>query len=182
MSSASFTANQSVRFDLSHGAVRAGTSDERHVLVPLAALADLASSATPSAVEAMGRAVGKAIGQRAAARMGDPAGASLEAFVTQLAGEAALAGVGVLSIERWGRALVVVLEGSSLPAALIASLVGAALEAASGRAVATALLAHDAGAARVLVASDGAVGRVRAWIASGMAWGDAITKLHGGGS
>jgi len=177
-----FSATQSVRFDLAHGAVRASASDDRLLLVPLAALLELAGSAPPAAVEAFGRALGTAIGRRAAARIGDASGTSLEGFVTQLAGEVALAGVGVLSIERWGRALVVVLESSPLPGGLVAALVGAALEAASGRKVAIALLSQDAGAARLLVSSERAVGRVREWMASGVSWGDAIAKLHGGGS
>jgi hypothetical protein len=180
--SAPFNATQGVRFDLAHGAVRAGQSDDRLLLVPLAALVDLAGAAPPGAVEALGRALGAAIGRRAATRIGDATGSSLEDFVTQLAGEAALAGVGLLSLERWGRALVVVLEDSPLPGALVSALVGAALEAASGRAVASALLSQDAHSARVLVSSDRAVGRVREWMASGVPWGDAIAKLHGGGS
>jgi len=182
MSAASFNATQSVRFDLIHGAVRAGTSDDRLLLVPLAALVDLANAAPPAAAEALGRALGAAIGARAAARIGDATGTSLEGFVTQLAGEAALAGAGVLSVERWGRALVVVLEDSPLPGGLVAALVGAALDAASGRKVATALLSREAHAARVLVSSDSAVRRVRDWMAAGASWGDAIAKLHGGGS
>ncbi len=180
--SALFNATQGVRFDLARGAVRAGQGDDRLLLVPLAALVDLAAAAPPGAVEALGRALGTAIGRRAAARIGDATGSSLEDFVTQLAGEAALAGVGVLSVERWGRALVVVLEESPLPASLVSPLVGASLEAASGRKVASALLSHDARSARVLVSSDRAVGRVREWMASGVPWGDAIAKLHGGGS
>ena len=182
MPAASFNATQSVRFDLAHGAVRAGSSDDRLLLVPLAALLELASAAPPAAVEALGRALAKAIGRRAAARIGEPAGSSLEDFVTQLAGEAALAGVGVLSIERWGRALVVVLEDSPLPGALVATIVGVALEAASGRKVASALLAHDPRSSRVLVSSHRAVGQVREWIASGVPWGEAIAKLHGADS
>jgi hypothetical protein len=182
MTAASFNASQGVRFDLTHGAVRAGASEERLLLVPLGALVDLAGSASPAAVEAIGRALGTAIGRRAAARIGDPSATSLEGFITQLAGETALAGVGVLSIERWGRALVVVLEESPLPSALLTSLVGAALEAASGRKVATAVLAHDSSAVRVLVSSASAVERVRGWMASGVPWGDALAKLHGGGS
>jgi hypothetical protein len=182
MSAPSFNATQSVRFDLPHGAVRAGASDDRLLLVPLTALLDLANSAPPAAVEGLGRALGAAIGARAAARIGDPSGTSLEGFVTQLAGEAALAGAGLLSIERWGRALVVVLEDSPLPGALVAALVGAALDAASGRKVATALLAREAHAARVLVSSERAVRRVREWLASGVPWGDALARLHGGGS
>jgi hypothetical protein len=180
--SATFSASKSVRFDLAHGAVRAGESDDRLLLVPLAALVDLANAAPPGAVEALGRALGTAIGRRAGARIGDATGSSLEDFVTQLAGEAALAGVGVLSLERWGRALVVVLEDSPLPGALVGPLVRAALEAASGRNVASVLLSQDTHVARVLVSSDRAVGRVREWMASGVPWGDAIAKLHGGGS
>ena len=171
MSSASFNATQSVRFDLAQGAVRAGASDDRQLLVPLAALVDLANAAPPAAAEALGRALGAAIGARAAARIGDATGASLEGFVTQLAGEAALAGAGVLSVERWGRALVVVLEDSLLPGALITALVGGALDAASGRKVATALLSHEGRTARVLVSSDSAARRVRDWMASGVSWG-----------
>lgn len=182
MSAVSFNATQSVRFDLSQGAVRAGASDDRLLLVPLTALVDLANAAPPAAVESLGRAIGAAIGARAAAQIGDATGTSLEGFVTQLAGEAALAGIGVLSIERWGRALVVVLEDSRLPGALISALIGSALDAASGRKVATALLSHEAQAARVLVSSESAVRRVREWMASGVPWGHAIAKLHGGGS
>ncbi len=182
MASASFNPSQSVRFDLAHGAVRAGSGDERLLLVPLVALMDLALSAPAEAVESLGKALGAAIGRRAAARIGDAAGSSLEDFVTQLAGEAALAGVGLWSVERWGRALVVVLEDSPLLGTLVAPLVGAALEAASGRKVASTLLARDERTARVLVSSERAVQRVREWIASGVAWGDAITKLHGGES
>jgi hypothetical protein len=182
MTAAPFNATQSVLFDLAHGAVRSGASDDRLLLVPLAALLDLANAAPPAAAEALGRALGAAIGRRAAARLGDAAAASLEGFVTQLAGEAALAGAGVLGIERWGRALVVILEGSPLPGPLAAALVGAALESASGRKVATAVLSHDDHATRVLVSSEGAVRRVQDWMASGVPWGAAITKLHGGGS
>lgn len=182
MPDTSFNATQSVRFDLARGAVRSGASDDRLLLVPLAALVELANAAPPAAAAGLGRALGAAIGSRAAARIGDPKGTSLEGFVTQLAGEAALAGAGVLSVERWGRALVVVLEDSPLPGALVAALVGGALDAASGRKVATALLSNDAHGVRVLVSSDGAVRRVRDWMASGVSWGDAIAKLHGGGS
>jgi hypothetical protein len=161
--------------------VRAGGDGERVVLVPTQALEELALSAPPEAVEALGRALGAAIGRRAAARM-EAQSASVDAFVTQIAGEAALAGVGAMSVERWGRALVVVVEGSTLVGTLLAPLVAAALEAASGRQVSTTVLARDERAARILVGSEAGVARVRDWIASGMAWGQALTKLHGGGS
>ena len=123
-------------------------------------------SAPPAAVEALGRALG---GRHRAPRGGvasaNPKGSSLEEFVTQLAGEAALAGVGVLSLERWGRALVVVLEDSPLFAPIVAPLVGAAVEAATGREVVDrAAFARRALGARVLVSSEGAVpGYARGW-------------------
>ena len=182
MAAASFNPTHAVRFDLPRGSVRSRDGDDRLLLISSAALMDLALSAPSEAVEALGRALGSAVGGRAAARIGDPAGSSIEDFVTQLSGEVALAGMGVLSVERWGRALVVVIEDSPLLGMLIVPFVTAALEKASGRSVSGVLLAHGPRAARVLVSSERAVDRVRGWIASGVAWGEAIAKLHGGGS
>ncbi|HEX4448827.1 MAG TPA: hypothetical protein VH044_18925 [Polyangiaceae bacterium] len=182
MTAATFNPAQSVRFDLAHGAVRAGAADDRVLLVPASALVELALSASTEAAEAFGRALGSAVGRRAATRIGDAAGSSLEDFITHLAGEAALAGLGVLSVERWGRALIVLLEESPLVGPLVAPFVGAALEGASGRKVATTVLSKDDRLVRVLVSSEGAVGRVREWIAAGASWGDAITRLQGGRS
>jgi hypothetical protein len=176
----SFDPTHTIRFDLPQGRVRAGGDGDPVLLIPCAALDDLVLSAPTEAVEVLGRALGSAIGRRAAARLADPKSASIEAFVTQLAGEGALAGIGVLSIERWGRALVVVVEKSPLVGTLLAPLVASAVEAAFGRKVWSALLARDENAARILVASERAVERVREALASGTAWGDALAMLHGG--
>jgi hypothetical protein len=177
MAALSFDPTHAVRFDLPHGSVRTGGADESVLLVPANALESLALSGPPEVVADFGRALGEAIGRRAAARV-DPHAASLEVFVTELAGEAAIAGVGRMGIERWGRALVVVVEGTKLPSALLAPLVGGAVEAATGRRVASSLLSRDEHTARVLVASEGGVARVREWVASGVPWGQALTKLH----
>ena len=147
--------------------------------MPVAALAELVRSAAPETVATLGRAIGFGIGARAAAGLTDSKSASLEDFVTQLAGEAAMAGIGAWSLERWGRALVVVLRDAPAIETLLAPLVAAALEAASGRKVSCTLLSNGADGARVLVSSDRAVQRVRQWTASGVSWGDAIAKLHG---
>jgi hypothetical protein len=177
----SFDPTHAVRFDLPNGSVRTGgDGGERVLLVPTSALDDLVLSAPPEAVEALGRALGAAIGRRAAART-DLKSAPIDAFVAQLAGEAAIAGVGALSIERWGRALVVVVEDSPLTGTLLAPLVAAAVEAASGKHVACALLSRDERTARVLLGSEGGIARAREWIASGVPWGEALVKLHGGG-
>jgi hypothetical protein len=185
MSAPSFDPTLAVRFDLPQGSVRAGWPEDRIFLVPAAALAELALAAPTSAREGFARALGAGLGRRSAARMLDPQASSLDEFATQLAGEAALAGLGKLSAERWGRALVIVIEDSPLsdPAgSIVVPLVAAALEAASGRKVWCTLLSRDERAARVLVSSEGATTRVRGWIAGGMAWGDALVKLHGGNS
>lgn len=182
MAAHSFDPSHAVHFDLSHGAVRAGAEKDPVLLVPCSALEELVSSAPRGAVEVLGRALGAAIGRRAAARLAGAGDVSVEDFVAQLAGECAVAGVGVLAVERWGRALVVVIEQSRLAGALLAPMVGAALEAASGRRTSTGLLSRDERTARVLVSSEQAVKRVLDWIASGVPWGEALAKLQGGPS
>jgi hypothetical protein len=181
MTASSFDPTRAVRFDLARGSVRTRGDDHRVLLVPAAALDELVLSAPAEAVEALGRALGAAIGRRAAAQMSDPQNASVESFVAQLAGEAAIAGVGALRVERWGRVLVVVIDDSPLVGTLLAPIVASALEAATGRRAWCALLSRDDRVARILVGGERAVGRVQEWIASGVSWGDAVVKLHGGG-
>ncbi len=180
MVASSFDPTHAVRFDLPRGSVRTRGDDDRVLLVPAAALDDLVRSAAPEAVEVLGRALGAAIGRRAAARMGDPQSASLETFVAQLGGEAAVAGVGALSIERWGRALVIVIEDSPLVGTLLVHTLASAVEASSGRRASCTLLSRDDRIARILVSSERAAARVRAWIASGVGWNEAVIKLHEG--
>jgi hypothetical protein len=144
----------------------------------VSALEAFVLSSAPEVVATFGRALGAAVGRRAAAQA-DPQSSSLEAFVTQLAGQAAIAGVGRLALERWGRAMVVVVEEATLPSALLTAVVAGAVEAASGRRVASTLLSRDDRTARFLVASEGGVAKVHDWVASGVPWGEALTKLHG---
>jgi hypothetical protein len=179
MAASSFDATGAVQFDLSHGAVRAGSAREPVLLVPCSALDELALSA-PNEAAVLGRSIGAAIGARAAKRLADPAAASIEAFVTQLAGECAVAGVGVVSVERWGRALVVVIEESPLAGPMLAPVVSSAIEAALGKPVSAGLLTRDAKQARVLVASEAAVGAALEAIASGTSWADALARLNAG--
>jgi hypothetical protein len=177
-----FDPSNAVRFDLPRGRVSAGREDERVLLVPSAALDDIVLSASPDAVEAFGRGLGASIGRRVAERLGAIDSASIEAFITQLAGEAAIAGVGSLSLERWGRALVVVVSGSPLAGTLLEPVVASAIEMASGRRVWTTLLSRDETAARLFVGSEKGAAQVRGWIASGVPWAEAIAKLHRGES
>jgi hypothetical protein len=180
MAAPSFDPAHAVHFDLPRGNVRTRRDDDRVLLVPMAALDELVRTAPPAAVEAFGRSLGAAIGRRAATSLRAPQNASVETFVTHLAGEAAIAGVGVLSVERWGRAVVVVVEDSPLNGALIVALVASALQVASGRRASCALLSRDDRSARIFVGNEKAADRVRAWLASGVSWGEAVVKLHGG--
>jgi hypothetical protein len=179
MPAPSFDATHAIQFDLSRGNVRSGEEQECVLLVPAAALARLAAAAPAEASDALGNALGDAIGRRARARLKDAGDDSIEAVVTQLAGEAALSGIGSVSIERWGRAVVVLVEGSPLASALLAPLVASALQAMFGRSVWCALLSSEGQLTRVLVASESGTERVRHWIASGVPWGSALARLQG---
>ncbi len=183
MTDSLFDLAHAVRFDLASGSVRARGQDDRLVLLPAKALENLLLYASAESGVALGRALGESIGKRVASRVGATSTpSSVDDFATILAGEAAVAGIGVVSFERWGRALVVVIEQSPLPVPLLSPLVSAALEAASGRTVQSTLLAHEGHSVRVLVASQSGIDRVRGWVASGVSWGDALVKLQGGGS
>jgi hypothetical protein len=170
-----FDAARAVRFEIERGSVHA-YGDARVAIVPVEAFDAIASS---TAADAVASSIGAAIGKRVASRVGDVRAATIEAVTTQLAGELAVAGYGALSLERWGRALVLVVEGAALPGAMLERVIASALSAATGNGVvACATLGRDATTARVLVASEGAADRARQWIASGVAWGDVLTRLH----
>jgi len=151
------------------------------LLVPADALGALAAAAGAEATRAFGRALGEALGRRAASRLAAPA--SADAVIEHLGGEMALAGLGSLSLERWGRALVVVIDESPLAAAgdgLLEAVLAGAFEAASGKAVHIIFLAKQAARARFLMTGSAGVEKVRTWLAEGLSWGDALIRLHAG--
>jgi hypothetical protein len=167
-----------IRFDLDSGAVHVG-DDEKAVVVPAEVLSALVKGAGAQA-RSIGRELGTHIGRRVAKRAGGVGAlldAGLEHAATLLAAELALSGLGSCNLERWGKALVVHVTGTALPAEFVANLVEGALAAATGRSLGCALLVDDDGA-RVLVASEKGAERVRDWIAKGTAWSDAIARLQ----
>jgi hypothetical protein len=180
MAAPSFDATHAIQFDLGRGNVRSRAEQESILLVPASALAELIKTAPVEAAQALGQALGAAIGRRARTGLHDVAEASIEAVVAQLAGEAALAGIGAVSIERWGRAVVVLVEGSPLASSVLAPLVVSALQTLFGRGVWCALLSGEEQPARILIASERGAERVRDWIVSGVPWGAALTRLQGG--
>ena len=183
-----FDPSKAVTFDLGNGLVHVEGAPSL-LLVPGPALAELCAAAGPEAVAAFGKAIGDPMGRRLASRFsageGDGGGsvgaASLEAVVDHLGGEIAIAGLGALELERWGHALVLIIDHSPLGAGgdgLIEAVLEAAMEAATGKRVRTLALARDATRARFLVAGNAAVEKARAWLAGGMSWGEALAKLH----
>lgn len=175
-----FDPTRAVRFDLAKGVVFA-SSDERLALVPVAALDVLARTAPPHLVAELGRAIGWAMGQRVADRFGGAEGvraASHDRVFAHLAGELAVAGFGVAIVERWGRAMIVVVERPALTSdRFLAAIVCGALEAASGRAIACEPLGRERGALRLLVAREATARRVRLALTAGQPWTEVVARL-----
>jgi hypothetical protein len=184
---APFDPSKSVTFDLAHGQVHLDGAPSR-VLVPAAGLLGICAAAGADATAALGRAIGESMGRRVASRFaasaegsGGARAASLESVVDHLGGELALAGLGSFAIERWGRALVLVVDQSPLGAegdGLLAAVLESAVGEATGRSVRTGLLGRDAVRARFLVAAAAALQKVKGWLEEGSSWGDALAKLH----
>jgi len=137
-----FNPSEAVTFDLAFGHLHLDGAPSR-VMVPAGALLKLCEAAGAEQAAELGSAVGEALGRRVAVRMA--AGqedrtaavraAGLEAVVEQLAGELALVGMGALSAERWGKALVLIVDQSPFGDAgdeLLAEVLQAALHALVG--------------------------------------------------
>jgi hypothetical protein len=188
-----------VDFDLSRGRVERRASaegkdgqDDQVVLIPLAALAGLEKSAGWEVLKQLVRSIGVSIGRRAGARLGAARGvasASLEAVVSTLASEVAVSGWGALRLERWGRAMVLVIDHApALPAGALAALIEGAIEAAAAREVHGVSLSPEratASSARVLIASEKTAERARRWLIEGASESDVLGRLssaNGGAS
>ncbi len=180
-----FDPSKAVTFDLASGLVQLSGASAR-LLVPAEALSVLCEAAGPGAAASFGRAVGEAMGARVAARLSGEAAvseASVEAVVEQIGGELGLGGMGSLSLERWGRALVLVIEGSPMGArgdGMIEAVLAGALDAATGRSVRSLLLAREEGQARFLITGDAGLEKVTSLLADGLSWGEALVRLHAG--
>lgn len=178
-----FNPSQSVKFDLARGAV--SVDGAGRLLMPADLLGELWASAGEEQQRDFGRRLGTELGRRVVERLGASRTehASVEAVVEHLGGDVALAGLGSLSVERWGRALVVVVEGSPLGAAgdgLLAALLEGALQRLMGRDAAVVVLGRDGARVRMVVLNPSSALRVKSWLGSGVAWGEVLSRLHSG--
>ncbi len=178
---ARFNPSQIVQFDLNHGQVRLDGSPFR-LLVPADAVLALCKNAGNEALEAFGHQLGSEVGQRVQGRLGEEAsGASLEDVLEHLGGDLALMGLGSLGAERWGRALVLTVQGSPLGSdgdPLLAAVVEGALQEAFGRAGRVLVLGREEDSVRLLVTNADAAEKVNHWMRDGSSWSEAISRLH----
>jgi hypothetical protein len=174
-----FNPSGSVSFDLVRGRVDCAGE---HVLVPADALVDLCRAAGDEAVSDFGRRLGTSVGRRIAERWGDSASsASLEDVLDHLGGELALLGLGSLGLERWGRALVLTVDGGPFGAQLdrlLGAVLEGALQRAFGRDVHAAKLMRDDRQVRFLVANAASASKVSQWLGSGLGYADALARLQ----
>ncbi|HEY8076793.1 MAG TPA: hypothetical protein VIF62_21855 [Labilithrix sp.] len=179
MAGPGFDPNGAVRFDLKTGAA-SDAKGQRLLLVPSASIESLDDGAQAK----LGADLGRACGARAQQRLGGESGArgaSLEAVINQLAGELAIAGVGAVHLERWGRALIVVVTNPSVASdSFLGAAVAAAIGAIGGRDVLAAALGRDRGAARYFIGSAATANKVRGLVAQGRAYAEIVAALQGG--
>ncbi len=176
-----FDPAHALKFDLGRGQVTLH-GQGLCMVVPKAALMELLSTAGDEATRNFGQQLGIDVGHRIAERLGsDIHQASIETFVEHLGGELALLGLGSLAVERWGMALVIVIEGAASGksgVALVSAVVSGALERALSRDATALELAHSEGKLRLLVVSKLAAAQVQQWLTENVAWGEVITRLH----
>lgn len=185
MAIAPFDASKAVTFDLARGHLQTPDTN-RGLLVPSAAIAELCRGADDDVVLALGNRLGESVGRAVEAelRRGGTSvrGAGLEEMVDHLDGHWALMGLGRLGIERWGRALVAVIDDSPLDDAgdpLIAQVLAAALAPATSARLACVRLHRDGARARFFVTTKAGADRIREWLGAGVPWAEALVRLHG---
>jgi hypothetical protein len=173
-----FNPSSQVRFDIGRGQVSMD-GDTWRLLVPAEALLELCRAAGPEATKSFARRLGTEIGRRVAGRLaGGPERASLEAVVEHLGGDLALVGLGSLSVERWGAALVFRVSNSPAGAdSLLAAVLEGALQRALSRDASLVPLERADGSVRLLVVRAETAQKVRGWLEGGVAWGEALSRL-----
>jgi hypothetical protein len=152
------------------------------LVVPKGALLDLLSNAGDEATSNFGQQLGTEVGRRMVENLGSAIEtASIESFVEHLGGELALLGLGALSVERWGQALVLALESApagSTGVALASAVISGALQRALSRDVTAVELMKSDSTLRLLVVSKAAGAEVKQWLSEEMPWGNVLTRLH----
>jgi hypothetical protein len=184
MAGPAFDPNGAVKFDLKSGAA-SDARGQRVVLLPSAAIDALAKNHENVFVQ-LGNELGRACGARVAQRLGGDngvRGAQLEVVVSHLAGELAIAGIGAVHVERWGRAMVCVVTNPSVNSeAFVGAVVAGALSAAASRELVPAAIGNEGGEVRFFVGTRATADRARTLAAQGKKFSEIVAALQGGAS
>ena len=183
MADAPFNLTGAVTFDLSSGSVTL-SHVSRCVLAPANGLSSLCEAAGEAATRAFAVDIGSAIGVRLAKHLERNSSkehlseVSTATFVEVLRGEFALAGLGSVRIETWGKALLFVVKGASMPASFVASVLEGALAEATGRKAFCTKLSESESETRFLVVGREAAQLVAKQLADGVAWEDVLIRIQ----
>ena len=178
MADAPFDPSGAITFDLPSGCVNLAHASAR-VLVPADGVATLCHAAGEHATREFGYSIGTAMGKRLAQRLGQgAANVSMQTFLQHLRGEFALVGFGVVGMQQWADALLLIVEHTSLPSDLIAATLESALAGSTNRTVVCVKLMEEDGKTRFLLGGPQGAKRVTEWLEKGMFWGEVLVRLH----
>jgi len=175
-----FDPTRAIIFDIARGQMRDDEGSER-LNIPAQALLRLLEQAGTDAQKDFAQSLGSDLGRRMVDRLGkNLSDASLPLLTEHLGGQLALIGLGDLSIEQWGPALVLSVSGTPQGfTPMTGQLLGAALQRVFSRQV--QLVAFEKGTTiAYLVVSEIAAARVAALKASGASLGQVIDQLQKG--
>jgi hypothetical protein len=169
-------------FDLARGAVHT-RHGERVLMLSADTIGPLVSTAVRHGDLTSIRSLGKRVGEDAARSLGSEVKAATpEAVVTHASGVLALLGWGTLSLERWGRALVVFIEGAPQldnDRLGLAALLGGLLTSLGGRDIACVPVNDGS---RFVVVHPSIAEAVWTWTKEGKSLSDVVARLAPEGS
>jgi hypothetical protein len=180
MNTPRFDPSRSIVVDLAHGQLMDDEGTAR-LNLPAHHLVRLCEQAGEAAARDFSMALGTDLGRRIVDRLGDlKERASVEDWVEHLGGQLALVGLGDLTSEQWGKALVLRVKGSPKGLTqIISNVLTGALSRALGRAVAMVPFERNDDAA-FLVLSPASARKIQQLAHDGVALGQAIDQLHEG--
>ena len=175
-----FDPTRAIVYDLAQGQLRDDEGSSR-LNLPVDLLARLLEQAGPQATSDFAASLGTELGRRVADRMGETAvGASVEAWAEHLGGQVALLGLGNLSVEQWGKALILRVAGAPQGmTGVLTLLLQSALQRALGRDVRLLHFDGKEGAGFLVVAPSTAQ-RAQSLVDGGASLGQVVEQLHQG--
>ena len=186
-----FDMSGALRFDLARGRVSLGGVAAR-VVLPVEALSLLCRGLSDAQLSDFGHGVGNIVGQRVVERIGQNL-STLETpeLVDHLGGELALMGLGSLTVEFWGRAMVISVVDSPFVFGdgnrpdhgdvLLSSVLAGALLRITSRELAVVPLTRSDNAVRFVVCSPVAKEHIESWLSEGCHYGEALARLNESG-